>query len=83
MKTISVGELRQNPTAMLDEVTAGEVYAVTRHGREIARIVPVTPAVELIPPRRPGPFRLAELPPVELRTAATVEELLEWEKGEW
>ena len=83
MKTISVGELRQNPTAMLDDVQAGEVYAVTRHGREIARVVPVTPAVQLAAPKRPGPIRLSDLPPVELRTAASVEELLEWEKGEW
>ena len=41
MKTITVGQLRQNPTTMLAEVEAGETYSVTRHSREIARIVPV------------------------------------------
>ncbi|WP_424936390.1 MULTISPECIES: type II toxin-antitoxin system Phd/YefM family antitoxin [Bacteria] len=40
MKTISVGELRQNPTRALDEVERGETYVVTRHRREIGRLVP-------------------------------------------
>ncbi len=40
MKTISVGELRQNPTAALDAVEHGETFVVTRHRREIARLVP-------------------------------------------
>lgn len=44
MKTISVGDLRQNPTSALDDVEHGETYSVTRHRREIARLVP--------PPRR-------------------------------
>ncbi|GAB3486561.1 type II toxin-antitoxin system Phd/YefM family antitoxin [Flexivirga sp.] len=44
MKTITVGQLRQNPTAALDEVERGETYVVTRHRREIGRLVP--------PPRR-------------------------------
>lgn len=50
MKTITVAELRQNPTAALDEVEHGETYVVTRHRREIGRLVPpvrrrgVTPA---------------------------------------
>jgi prevent-host-death family protein len=41
MKTITVGQLRQNPTEALAEVERGEVYAVTRHNREIAHLVPV------------------------------------------
>lgn len=40
MKTISVGDLRQNPTAALDAVAHGETYSVTRHRREIAQLVP-------------------------------------------
>lgn len=41
MKTITVAELRQNPTAALADVERGEVYAVTRHKREIAHLVPI------------------------------------------
>lgn len=38
-RTISVGELRQNPTRMLREVKAGASYTVTDHGEPIAEIV--------------------------------------------
>ena len=37
-RTISVGELRQNPTRMLREVKAGATYTVTDHGEPIAEI---------------------------------------------
>lgn len=37
-KTISVGQLRQNPTQMLREVRAGAKYTVTDHGEPIATI---------------------------------------------
>lgn len=43
MKTISVAQLRQNPTEALAEVERGETYVVTRHRHEIGRLVP--PAV--------------------------------------
>ncbi|MEN0084525.1 MAG: type II toxin-antitoxin system prevent-host-death family antitoxin [Leifsonia sp.] len=38
--TITVGQLRQNPTRMLDEVQDGETYVITSHGRAIADVVP-------------------------------------------
>lgn len=76
MKTITVGQLRQNPTAMLDEVEAGETYQVTRHNREIARIVPRTHGIELVPRKRPGGSHLTALPRHELRTATSIDELL-------
>lgn len=40
MKTITVAELRQNPTDALAAVEQGETYVVTRHRREIGRLVP-------------------------------------------
>jgi prevent-host-death family protein len=40
MRTISVGELRQNPTRMLREVREGAVYVVTDHGEPIAEVSP-------------------------------------------
>lgn len=76
MKTITVGQLRQNPTTMLADVEAGETYRVTRHNREIARIVPRTHEFELVPPKRRGGSHLADLPRHELRTAASIDELL-------
>lgn len=76
MKTISVGELRQNPTQMLADVEAGETYRVTRHNREVARVIPVVPGVELIPAKKRGGAKTRELPVVELRTATSVDELI-------
>lgn len=35
-----MGQLRQNPTAALDAVENGETFIVTRHRREIGRLVP-------------------------------------------
>lgn len=80
MKTITVGELRQNPTEMLEEVEAGEVYRITRHGREIARIVPRDPSVALLPPKRVGGSQLAALGRHELQSAASIDELLSDER---
>jgi len=45
MKRIPVAVLRQNPTQALEEVERGETYIVTRHNREIARLVPPSPAL--------------------------------------
>ncbi len=76
MKTITVAQLRQNPTAMLAEVEAGEIYMVTRHNHEIARIVPRDLSAQLLPPKRRGGSRLASLPRHELRTATSIDALL-------
>lgn len=49
MKTIPVAALRQNPTHALDEVERGETYVVTRHGREVARLVPPAQSATVTP----------------------------------
>lgn len=76
MKTITVGQLRQNPTAMLDEVEAGEVYRITRHDREIARVVPRDLSSVLLPPKRTGGSHLAGIDRHELHSADSIDELL-------
>lgn len=42
MNTISVGQLRQNPTQMLRDVRAGAVYVITDHGEPVAEVGPRT-----------------------------------------
>ncbi|MFP5022166.1 type II toxin-antitoxin system Phd/YefM family antitoxin [Pseudonocardia phyllosphaerae] len=37
-RTISIGELRQNPTRMLREVREGATYTITDHGEPIAEV---------------------------------------------
>lgn len=39
--TIGVFDLKAQLSAVLEEVTAGHVYTVTRHGHPIARITPI------------------------------------------
>ncbi len=39
-RSITVGQLRQNPTRMLSDVQEGETYTITNHGRPIADVVP-------------------------------------------
>ena len=89
MKTITVAELRQNPTAALADVEAGETYVVTKHQRPIARLVPPldndsNPALQqVVPPRRTAPTNLALRTPWTLKTAATVDELLDDMQSDW
>lgn len=76
MKSITVAELRQNPTEALKDVESGETYVVTRHRREVARLVPPSGRVDLIPAKASGPARLSERPRHHLQTAASIDELL-------
>lgn len=62
MKKISVGELRQNPSAMLAEVEAGATYRITRHNREIGRIVPPQVGASLTPAKHRGKITFPSLP---------------------
>jgi len=83
MKTVTVGQLRQNPTNMLAEVEAGATYRITRHNREIGRIVPPGSGVVLVPAKKSGRSRTSELPRHEVRTAESIDALLDELKGEW
>ena len=40
--TIGVFDLKSHLSSVLEEVMAGQVYTVTRHGHPIARITPIT-----------------------------------------
>lgn len=77
-----MGELRQNPTRMLDDVAAGETYVVTRHQREVARVVPTVSSAVVIPAKRSGPSRTVDLTRVELPDGAGFDDFLADLKGE-
>ena len=47
MEKVGIRELRQNATAVLRRVAAGEVVEVTDRGRAVARIVPMHEASRL------------------------------------
>ena len=78
-----MGQLRQNPAEALAAVEAGQTYRITRHGREIGRIVPPGTGLTLVPPKRRGGTRLAQRARHELRSAASIDELLADERGQW
>lgn len=83
MKTITVGELRQNPTAMLAEVEAGETYRITRHNHEVGRIVPPQPGMPLVPAKHRKGIRLPQLPASYASlTASALDDLLEDMRGD-
>jgi prevent-host-death family protein len=82
MKTITVAELRQNPTAALEDVESGESYVVTRHRRPIARLVPVdAEPVVIVPPKRSGPTTLTAR--AQRHTYEETEALLKEMASEW
>lgn len=82
VKTITVAELRQNPTAALDDVAHGETYIVTRHRHPVARLVPVDPEpVVLIPAKNPGGSRLSSQPPRS--TYEETQQLLREMQSDW
>lgn len=83
MKTISVGQLRQNPSAMLADVEAGATYRITRHNREVGRIVPPGSAAVLVPPKKAGPARTSRLPRMEVETADSLDALIDEVRGDW
>jgi prevent-host-death family protein len=43
--SVGIRELRQQASAVLRRVRAGEVIEVTEHGHPIARIVPIQPGI--------------------------------------
>ena len=82
MKTVGVSEAKTHLSRLLEEVEGGEEVLITRHGREVARLVPPRPnasearrqAVERLRQFRRGK-RLSGLTIQELRTEAAARSL--------
>ena len=73
MKQAGIRELKQNASAVVADVVAGEVVTITDRGRPVARLVPirVDPLSELIESgrARPARRRLRDLGPAPRKTA--------------
>lgn len=83
VKFITVAELRQNPTRALREVESGLTYVVTRHRREIARLVPPAESPDIVPARNSSGARLRSRHRPRLRTASSIGELLADMESAW
>jgi antitoxin (DNA-binding transcriptional repressor) of toxin-antitoxin stability system len=77
MKSISVAQLRQNPTAALEDVQHGEEYEVTRHRTVIARLVPPGAPITTTPRKRTGGANLAARKLTIHRSIEDVDQLIE------
>ena len=86
MDKVGVRELRQNASALLRRVQAGEILEVTDRGRPVARLVPIKPMSrwdelvatgQLIPAKYDFHHALRTLPPVKLPPGSkTLSEIL-------
>ncbi len=56
MHTISLAQAKAHLSELLNNVESGEEVVITRHGRPVARVLPVSPVKQKIPFQR-----LAEL----------------------
>lgn len=57
MKTVGAGEAKTHFAELLDEVERGEVVTITRHGRPVARFIPVSRPEEMTPDELMDAFR--------------------------
>lgn len=83
MKTVTVGQLRQNPTEVLAQVEAGATYAITRHSQVIGRIVPAGGTFDITAPKKTGAAQTRSLDRVQLSSAASIDDLIDDARGDW
>ncbi|MDP9806848.1 prevent-host-death family protein [Trueperella bonasi] len=85
MDTLSLAELRQNPTHALNAVEDGRTFIITRHKRPIAKLVPMSDHLDLqiIPARTPRHRpRIKDLPNWPRKSLDEITETIEWVKGD-
>ena len=77
MKTAGIRELKQNASAVVAEVAAGETVTITDRGRPVARLVPIGEGSlsDLVEAGRARPARrkLSDLGPPPRRSAGAPE----------
>ena len=77
MKSAGIRELKQNASAVVAAVVAGDVVTITDRGRPVARLVPIrsTPLDELVESGRArrAHRKLSELEPIPRRAAGEPE----------
>ncbi len=73
---VPLAEAKNKLSELVERVSRGEEFVITRHNAEIARLVPVRR-----PPPRDVIDAIAKMRATRKHRSATVEEILQW-KGE-
>lgn len=74
MKTVQAAEAKAKFSALLGDVERGEVIAITRHGKTIARLVP--PQIDEHDRRRKAAQAILDYKKSGVKTGITVEDIL-------
>jgi prevent-host-death family protein len=69
MREIAFFEAKSKLGGLIDQVAAGEEFLITRHGKPVARLTPVTPAFDRAKARQTAELLL------EVRTGVTLGDL--------
>jgi prevent-host-death family protein len=73
---VPLAEAKNKLSELVDRVSRGEEFVITRHDRDIARLIPVKR-----PPRHNVAEAIAKMRAARKRRSATIAEILQW-RGE-
>ncbi len=79
MNAINLAHAKALLSALLDRVEAGEEVAITRHGRPVAQLSPITPPKQPIDFEALAAFR-ATMPPWRKFSAELIQEMRDDER---
>jgi len=74
MNSMSLAHAKAHLSELLNVVESGEEVLITRHGRPVARVVPVNPVKSAIPLQRLAALR-QEVPAWTIRSAKSLQDL--------
>jgi prevent-host-death family protein len=77
MNTMGVAEAEHRLEALLDEVEQGRQVLITRHGKPVARLVPILPSFDREKARRAAEGLLEASQNLTLGDDLTIRELIE------
>ncbi len=73
--SVPLAEAKNKLSELVDRVSRGEEFVITRHNAEVARLVPVNR-----PPRQDVGEAIARMRATRKRRRATLKEILKWKR---
>jgi prevent-host-death family protein len=88
LPSVGVRELRQDASAILRRVKAGEIMEITEHGKPVALLSPIPPSIaetwiarKLITPAK-SPGTLSSLKPIKSDLGPSIKEALDYTRAD-